>query len=324
MESMDGGGQDATGRGGGGQNAKGKGGGGQDTTGRGGGGQNATGRGGGGQNATGRGGGGQDATGRGGGGQNAKGKGGGGQDTTGRGGGGQNATGRGGGGRNATGRRRRGRNAKGKGGGGQDATGRDGGGQNATGRGGSGQEAEEGGARSQLSTEKIQEMKDWIKGLTSDELTDVLVEATERLPSLVFDIVEIGARRGGSANNSNGLQWCTCGHCREMPTDLERQCCVGGPASCISTLADMDLYILDEGILRLARAYRNDLLGLQDGQDEVKEFRHAAYRQFLLWQSGRLYDGNKVVIPSCCVWRIRDTFPDPNAQYTGYIPNRKV
>ncbi|KAI8503702.1 hypothetical protein Bbelb_186730 [Branchiostoma belcheri] len=31
--------------------------------------------------------------------------------------------------------------------------------------------------------------------------------------------------------------WCSCGNCREMPTDAERICCGGGPESCVSGLA---------------------------------------------------------------------------------------
>ncbi|XP_078701711.1 uncharacterized protein LOC144927847 [Branchiostoma floridae x Branchiostoma belcheri] len=135
-----------------------------------------------------------------------------------------------------------------------------------------------------------------------------------------------GAPGGGAAGGGgHGLEWCTCHHCREMPTDQERICCGGGPDSCVSTLPDMDLYILDPGTLWFARNYRNDMLALQDAQEpgaDNREFRHAAYRHYVLWQYGRLGEGNRVVIPSCCVWRIRDTYPDPHNHYTGYIANR--
>ncbi|KAI8479740.1 hypothetical protein Bbelb_425430 [Branchiostoma belcheri] len=50
--------------------------------------------------------------------------------------------------------------------------------------------------------------------------------------------------------------------------------------------SDMDLYILDPGTLWFARNYRNDMLALQDPQEpgaDHREFRHAAYRHYVLW-----------------------------------------
>ncbi|KAI8496778.1 hypothetical protein Bbelb_254330 [Branchiostoma belcheri] len=88
---------------------------------------------------------------------------------------------------------------------------------------------------------------------------------------------------------------------------------------------EIDLYILQRGVLQLNRDTRNDLLALQEDQEpgaDHREFRHAAYRQFVVWQHGRLGEGNRVVIPSCCVWRIRDEFPDVNGHYTGFRVNR--
>ncbi|KAI8517625.1 hypothetical protein Bbelb_036420 [Branchiostoma belcheri] len=132
-----------------------------------------------------------------------------------------------------------------------------------------------------------------------------------------------GTCRGGVAAGRGGVA-AGGGTCPVMPKDEERICCGGGTDSCVSTLP-VNLYILDPGTLRFARYYRNDMLALQDPQEpgpDHREFRHAAYRHYVLWQYGRLGEGNRVVIPSCCVWRKRDTYPDPQNHYTGYIANR--
>uniref|UniRef100_A0A672K456 P2X purinoreceptor 7 intracellular domain-containing protein n=1 Tax=Sinocyclocheilus grahami TaxID=75366 RepID=A0A672K456_SINGR len=74
--------------------------------------------------------------------------------------------------------------------------------------------------------------------------------------------------------------WCVCQRCREMPSDIERKCCGQLPDFCISILAVQDLPDLGEN---------------------HRHFRHAAYRQFVVWQYGALGHGHRVVIPSCCV-----------------------
>ena len=82
------------------------------------------------------------------------------------------------------------------------------------------------------------------------------------------------------------------------------------------------MLVLDEAVLALARMYRRDVLVINDEVDVRKGNRHQAYRQFVLWHHGRLGAGQRMVIPSCCVWRIRDKFPDAFGQYKGFIPSR--
>lgn len=146
-------------------------------------------------------------------------------------------------------------------------------------------------------------------------------------PSLMFDLARMTSGPTGPQPQPPALQptWCVCTNCQEMPTDLERKCC-GEPAdSCISMMPHMDQFILMEGVLTFARRLWNDIRAERDvaGPGESnKQFRHAAYRQYVLWQHGVLGQGRRVVIPSCCVWRIRQRYPDPLGQYKGFVPSR--
>lgn len=65
--------------------------------------------------------------------------------------------------------------------------------------------------------------------------------------------------------------------------------------------------------------YHNDVLAEPRDEHFNRSRRHKAYRQYIMWIHGRLGAGKRKVIPSCCVWEIREKFPEPSRQYVGFL-----
>jgi hypothetical protein len=58
--------------------------------------------------------------------------------------------------------------------------------------------------------------------------------------------------------------------------------------------------------------------------DKLNEKRRkATYRNFVVRNYGHLGPGIRRPIPSCCVWKIRDKFPDSSSQYCGFVVNKQ-
>ncbi|XP_069109865.1 P2X purinoceptor 7-like [Argopecten irradians] len=172
---------------------------------------------------------------------------------------------------------------------------------------------------------KAQEL---VRNMSAERLRDIVTQMVEREPGLVFDLCEVpgGSPPGDppAGEPSQTPSWCKCNHCREMPTDIERKCCDCLPNNCIANRPEMDTLVLDPIVLALGNGYHRDMLGRhrQPVEEYHSHMRHSAYRNFTLWRHGRLGQGVRRVVPSCCVWQIRTHFPDPTHTYTGFQAHR--
>ncbi|KAJ8026488.1 P2X purinoceptor 7 [Holothuria leucospilota] len=175
--------------------------------------------------------------------------------------------------------------------------------------------------RRRMRRERIRAMVD---NLDLEGMRNFLRILVERQPALFLEIWEQQPQAAGPALPEQP-HWCNCSRCQEMPQLLEEVCCRGGMDSCLSMEpVEMDALVLDPGVLDLARLTLNDMFGMRENNEPNHTMRHVAYRQFTVWQYGRLGRGNRHVIPSCVVTRIRATYPSPNGQYRGYVPGRLV
>ena len=114
-------------------------------------------------------------------------------------------------------------------------------------------------------------------------------------------------------------KWCKCRKCQEMPTQKERKCC--GRKRCITL--DHTYYEICLNGQNLEVAIRSQAeVYVEYPTYDNRNVRHRGYRQFVMWQHGPLGAGNRVVIPSCCVWSIRQHYPSPDGRYVGYKDKR--
>ena len=74
---------------------------------------------------------------------------------------------------------------------------------------------------------------------------------------------------------------------------------------------------LDREILEICIKVRSDIQA-EEFNFSMESFRKAAYRQFALWTYGKLGRGNRRVIPSRAVLKIRETYPAPSGRYMGF------
>ncbi|XP_021359109.1 P2X purinoceptor 7-like [Mizuhopecten yessoensis] len=128
---------------------------------------------------------------------------------------------------------------------------------------------------------------------------------------------------------SKPYDWCKCGHCPAMSTEVESICCkevdqvqvmmdaIPGDLSCITLHPGFDAVCLNIYVLQTAyltfRQYHGQLT-----DDENKRNRYIAYRQFVRWCWGWLGRHVRIRLPACAVTCIRNAFPAPDGQYNGF------
>ena len=131
-------------------------------------------------------------------------------------------------------------------------------------------------------------------------------------------------------------EWCKCGgNCKIEKRNIDCLCCQEVHAlnskfdaenyiGCITESKDFETLCNNKTVLE------NVLVGLHEKRGEYLEentsnrsLRYAAYRQFIRWVFKRLGKGNRRVIPSCALWKIREHFPEPDEEYVEYSEGNK-
>ena len=116
-------------------------------------------------------------------------------------------------------------------------------------------------------------------------------------------------------------RFCRCNMCQEMPTKAENRCC--RQVLCRSTTAVFTNICLDKENVQTSIRNLSDSFVFTP-MYENNAMRHAAYRQYIMWQHGHVGAKKRIVIPSCCVLEIRRAYPSPQNKYTGFIPSKRL
>ncbi|XP_064464266.1 P2X purinoceptor 7-like [Ornithodoros turicata] len=123
-----------------------------------------------------------------------------------------------------------------------------------------------------------------------------------------------GTQEVGSLTRLASTNWCQCGSCITMPTEVECLCCkeLGSTAEelqydCITIHEDFKLLCLNTTVLEVAYF---ELPGQHEPMSAHihKRYRYTAYRQFARWVWQKLGKNKRMVIPACAVNRIREAF----------------
>lgn len=130
-------------------------------------------------------------------------------------------------------------------------------------------------------------------------------------------------------DRSGNVEWCKCGHCSIMPTNLESICCLEiencepyiQGTQCITFHEFFSIFCTREDTVNLCFRMLGEFKKPPPKKEEKRLCRKTAYRAFTAWVHGYLGIGNRRPIPSCVVKKVRSAFPEESGEYLGFIPS---
>ena len=121
---------------------------------------------------------------------------------------------------------------------------------------------------------------------------------------------------GDGGSDPNVAAWCSCARCQVFTDPRMNVCCRQSP--CITLKPEFRNLCLRHDVLEVANILNWSYRYNQEPNFSYSTFRNQAYRNFILWQHGVLGAGRRTPVPACVCRTVRQRFPEPNGQYTGY------
>nr|XP_034300600.1 P2X purinoceptor 7-like [Crassostrea gigas] len=156
-----------------------------------------------------------------------------------------------------------------------------------------------------------------VDSMPVDELRQRVKIMTAAEPDFVRPFLMRQMEDSGRNENSNSnVQWCSCGVCRSFDDPRMNICCRQFP--CITSKPEFRNLCLRHDVLEVANILNWSFRTNQDPSYQLSTFRNQAYRNFVLWQHGRLGAGRRIPVPACVCVAVRRRFPEASGQYRGY------
>ena len=136
------------------------------------------------------------------------------------------------------------------------------------------------------------------------------------LQELMEKLIQLQTRARQRPQPTQGPEeWCTCGKCRHMENPVERVGCKMRP--CITTTYMFHNIALNRNVLAVGILSASDFYG-NPVEFAPSNFRKSAYRQYIIFSHGYSGRGNRKVVPSCVLWKVRDNYPAPDNNCMGF------